>query len=331
MADAVYPWTGRVVYKARHLGAAVDTFCTTPSRTMHPSTRVFTLILGALCALPTAWAQYVVPNGNADDLSQQWTVGDTMPIQWNGWQAGGDRPDNCDLWVTTFRNGAIEQRIAGECRTEVGMEAGALLTKLKANIDLSKAGNFDWKVNFTNAQVSKDPQFVLRMVQHVDMNPPQFPVSSPSMASRAFYLYPGTTSSSSTTSTTASSASTPTDTPTPTAQEANGSASVTESPKRKKSHTGAIAGAVIGGLVAIALILGLALFFLKRVKDKRKAAEMAGGAQNEKGEYVAYAHEMSAPPTELPSGQQATELQGSAPPPAHQEQYAPAAPKPNSP
>jgi hypothetical protein len=38
-----------------------------------------------------------------------------MPIAWAGWSAGGTQPPaNCDLWVTTFKDGALENRILGK-------------------------------------------------------------------------------------------------------------------------------------------------------------------------------------------------------------------------
>ena len=71
-------------------------------------------MLGALRFVPSAWAQYIVPNPDVEDLTERWTVGDTFPIAWAGWSAEGTQPANCDLWITTFQDGAVEERILGE-------------------------------------------------------------------------------------------------------------------------------------------------------------------------------------------------------------------------
>jgi hypothetical protein len=52
----------------------------------------------------------------------------------------------------------------------------------------------------------------------------------------------------------------------------NGTAPAT--PPKKKSYTGAIAGGVLGGLVALALFLALILFFLRRRRNKQAAHEL---------------------------------------------------------
>ncbi|KAF2686326.1 hypothetical protein K458DRAFT_430175 [Lentithecium fluviatile CBS 122367] len=279
------------------------------------------VVLGALLLVPRTLAQFLVPNQDVEDLTEKWAVGQTINIAWEGWAAGGEQPKNCDLWITTFRDGAIEERIL-------------------ANVDLESPGNFDWKVNLTSAQVSKDPQFVLRFVEHVDSNPPEYPPTSPMMGSRGFYIYPAAASTSSsstptptpttssistssafTTGTTTSSgtaAATTSSSETSAPEDADsstgsGSSSTTgnKTKKKKKSNTAAIAGGVVGGLVVLAAILGGVLALLRRAKQKKKAAAAYG--PHEKGVTI-YAHEMETPAVELGSSDYpAMELQGSTP------------------
>ena len=88
----------------------------------------------------------------------------------------------------------------------------------------------------------------------------------------------------------------------------------TNQPVVKKSHTGAIAGGVVGGLVGLALILGGAFWIVKKNRTQQQAApvqenrtehwsELQGREQNEIGAgkvvYRREAVEVEAPPVEL--------------------------------
>jgi cbb3-type cytochrome oxidase subunit 3 len=181
---------------------------------------------------------------------------------------------------------------------------------------LKGPGNFNWKVNLTNAQVSKDPQYVLRFVSHVKSDTPTYPKDSPMFGSRGFYIYPGPNAASSATPTPSSSP-----TPGPTASNtANGTGSSSAAPKKKKkSNAGAIAGGVLGGLVVLALILVGVLMLLRRQRKKKEdAAAYKGLSRDEERHDVKdqYAYEAPTPTAELPDQRhEATELPGSEPQP----------------
>lgn len=57
-----------------------------------------------------AQLQFNNPKPNVEDLSEVWTVGDTIDISW---KAGDNLMDRADLWITWFRSDAYYQLLKG--------------------------------------------------------------------------------------------------------------------------------------------------------------------------------------------------------------------------
>lgn len=83
-------------------------------------------LLNWILATTFAQMQFYVPNPNVADLTERWTVGDTINISW---KAGGDLMERSDLWITWFRSDAYYQLLKGRlqrCRTwDMGLELGS--------------------------------------------------------------------------------------------------------------------------------------------------------------------------------------------------------------
>ena len=205
-----------------------------------------------------------------------------------------------------------------------------MLTRCTANVSLETRGNFRWTVDVPEDKIAAQPKFVFRFSQHTD--PPVFNWDNPKMPSRGIIINnsKGTKSSSSSATSSSSSRFTSSSTsqrssppPNTAGAETSPSPAKPSTKKKKKgsSNTGVIAGAVLGGLVGLALICGAALLLLKRIKEKRKAeaerdaplVEAMGDTKH--GGAVVYAHELQTAPAEL-SGHKpdrSSELQGSSP------------------
>ena len=190
-------------------------------------------------------------------------------------------------------------------------------------MSLAQSGNYTWKVNVPNEKIAQEPKFVLRFSQHTD--PEVYDYDLPGMPSRGFILRQkevatstsATVTTSSSTSSSSSSSSSPTG-----SSETSGvspSPSATNSAAEEKSNGAMIAAGVLGGLLAVALILGGVLFFLWRAKKRREAGGKTGALMAEEdyksGQSYAYsAHELPIPPTELGDHTgQSRELNGSTP------------------
>ncbi|ORY11908.1 hypothetical protein BCR34DRAFT_587591 [Clohesyomyces aquaticus] len=223
---------------------------------------IICVALGCLLSVVSAQYQFILPNPNITDLTEHWKVGETIKIQWQGgWHGVGDDPGKTDLWISWFRSNAFSQL-------------------LLPNVDLSKDGSFDWKVNVSNHIVETDVQFVFRFCPHTD--PPVFTGTENESPSRGFNLLPGPETSSSASSASSTSASATSTTPN----------------NKKKTNVGAIAGGVLGGLVFLIMLLVIALLLLKLARKRKVEKNNAAG----EAAYGMLAVGNRTPPSEMTGG-----------------------------
>ncbi len=172
-------------------------------------------------------------------------------------------------------------------------------------------------------------QYRLRLIAHATN--PVYNLNVARMPSRGFNIYPAPANSS---SSSGSATAKPTSSHPSSSSSHVSKASETSSPSetKKSSNAGAIAGGIVGGLAGLAIILGIILFALKRVKQKRKAEldgatyveagmgeTKAGGQDRYASTWATAPVELdSSPHTELPTAAHprdapTTELEGSIP------------------
>ena len=191
-----------------------------------------------------------------------------------------------------------------------------------ANISLATNGNYSWQVNVPNEKIAQEPKFVFRFSQHT--NPEVFNFDLPKMPSRGFILLrkekkeEEEVSSSTTMTTTTTSVSSQTSTA---GLGPSSSPPVKETEADEKPKAAIIAACVLAVLLGIALVLGVALFFLRRARRRREDEEKPRGIYSKKGDgdsvhmYVYPTQELPAPPQELigDGTGQSRELNGSTP------------------
>ncbi|KAF2710015.1 hypothetical protein K504DRAFT_533027 [Pleomassaria siparia CBS 279.74] len=221
---------------------------------MSPLSLLHALALCLFTFIPytLAQSQFLVPDGSVRDLSESWTVGETMEISWSKvWSGVGDASEAADLWITWFTSDSYSQLLLKDVRFD-------------------KAGSLNWKVNVSNAVVQTDPEFVLRLKPHSD--PPVYTNNENESPSRGFNLLvgpesdPSSSAISSASSMSSSASSSTTTSPRPSNANAGQG---NENNAEKKSNVGPIVGGVVGGIVFLALLALIA--FLLRLAKKNKA------------------------------------------------------------
>jgi hypothetical protein len=243
-------------------------------------------------ALP-ALAGFTTPKAN-----DVWHIGDSVTIAWDSdWPVWGDGPASSALLY-----GSRHTRTSLTQRSLTASLLHLVCTQIQTNcfqeIPNAKAdGETTWTIDVPEEFIVGLNGFVFRFKEHRDgdvrhggwqyASYPAFPlfpaVEAESASSSAATL---STSASSSASFDASISNKP-ETP-----STDLSAPINDSPSRRKTSTGAIAGIVLGSLVGVAEIFGIALLMLRR--RKRSTNKLA--SRETKGESSASNTEASMGP-----------------------------------
>jgi hypothetical protein len=198
--------------------------------------------------------QFTTPDGTKADLSQTYTVGDTLNVAWqSGWHGSGTRQNLVDLFITGYKSDSYVSVVKRRSYPQSQSCATCADIRVAGNISLDTSGSYRWKIDVPDNIVKNNNGFILRFTKA--QNPPVYRATTDMSSSKGFTLKLASTSTSSSTS--------------------------AKKKKKKKKSLGGILGGVLGGLAALIAGLVALLAALKKKRDKKNAGgtEEAGARE----------------------------------------------------